>query len=54
MDLDIKDPETLVQKLNAWPYHSPHLLVYGSLGELTAGGTGKANEPQSGSEKPRS
>lgn len=30
------------------PYDSPHLLVYGEVRELTAGGTGNAVEPSSG------
>jgi len=32
------------------PYHTPHLLIYGKVSELTSGGSGNANEGNNGTE----
>jgi hypothetical protein len=38
----VQTPE--IRQTPARPYHVPHLLVYGAMRELTAGGSGQAAE----------
>jgi|GEM_PF-2328943 len=40
----IDNPKPSSKKAHLRPYRSPHLLVYGSLRELTTAGSGKSNE----------
>lgn len=48
-----EEPTAKAQKSRAHPYHPPRLVMYGAVRELTAGGSGNANEGEKGQAKPR-
>lgn len=49
-----EDQKKVMQQSNLRPYHRPRLFVYGAVRNLTAGGSGNANEGEMGNAKPRS
>lgn len=46
------NPQKSREKIHLRPYRSPRLIAYGSLCQLTAGGSGKARESSMG-KRPR-
>ncbi len=46
-----EQPTAKAQKTRTRPYHPPRLVMYGVVRELTAGGSGNAQESSSGNKR---